>query len=390
MTVQPISIRDATPLETGGTDARKGFSFQDHVAVGFLLDLIEDADLQEVWCESQDDVTLLWDGAEKYVEFVQVKAIELNQLWSIAELTKKKKEQTKTGHDRKPSILERSLDYDRYIESSRFRMVTTLRPNDDLKALENPLKSEQRKRHAVAISELKTRLKTKLPKLTSKNGNSTDYWVDHAIWDTRHDANYVQQANLLRLKRIVEATGEFLASDQVGELYAKLLATAKSAAEADWGDRGERRKFTKATFIKRFDEILVSVAHPSQANPAGTNLTRKLTEAKLLHEVETAASLRRRYREAVLSPKYMSNPDRSIVEGEIEAALHRLRSGLDMGSLPDDGPEFHSTCLNAIARVRLELENSSHVKDIPPDSWMIGFMYNLADRCPHRFRRAST
>ena len=68
-----VSIHDAEPLEIGGVVARKGFTFQDHVAVGFLLDLLKYDDLREVWCESQDDVTLIWSGSVEYVEFVQVK-----------------------------------------------------------------------------------------------------------------------------------------------------------------------------------------------------------------------------------------------------------------------------------------------------------------------------
>ncbi|HUT44305.1 MAG TPA: dsDNA nuclease domain-containing protein, partial [Desulfobacterales bacterium] len=83
------SIHELPPIETGGIEARKGFSFQDHLAVSFLLDMYENESLEQVWCETQDDITLIWniDGNES-VEFVQAKSSNLNQLWSVAELWK--------------------------------------------------------------------------------------------------------------------------------------------------------------------------------------------------------------------------------------------------------------------------------------------------------------
>ena len=60
MGLETFSIHDLPPLETGGIVARKGFSFQDHVAVGFILEMYENENLEQVWCETQDDITLIW------------------------------------------------------------------------------------------------------------------------------------------------------------------------------------------------------------------------------------------------------------------------------------------------------------------------------------------
>jgi len=49
----------ASTLERGGVEARKGFELQDHVAVGFLIDLLTTPGLLEVWCETHDDITLI-------------------------------------------------------------------------------------------------------------------------------------------------------------------------------------------------------------------------------------------------------------------------------------------------------------------------------------------
>ena len=64
------SIHDLPPLERGGVEARKGFALQDHVAVGFLIDLLATPGLLEVWCETHDDITLIWhNSTEQEVEF---------------------------------------------------------------------------------------------------------------------------------------------------------------------------------------------------------------------------------------------------------------------------------------------------------------------------------
>ena len=84
------SIFDLDPLEHGGEDARQGFGFQDHVAAGLCIDMMLDDSIKEIWCETHDDITLLFEiysTKELRVEFIQVKAHELDQLWSVAKIT---------------------------------------------------------------------------------------------------------------------------------------------------------------------------------------------------------------------------------------------------------------------------------------------------------------
>ena len=68
------SIHSLPPLERGGVEARIGFAIQDHVAASYLIHLLEEPTLLEVWCETHDDITLIRQGqATQEVEFVQVK-----------------------------------------------------------------------------------------------------------------------------------------------------------------------------------------------------------------------------------------------------------------------------------------------------------------------------
>ncbi|MEE9911328.1 MAG: DUF4297 domain-containing protein [Deltaproteobacteria bacterium] len=135
------SIYDLSPSELGGFEARKGFAFQDHVAAGFCLDMLDDVTLIEVWCETLDDITLIFymiDGT--CVEFVQVKGTEFNQMWTVARVCHR---ETK-GNGISKCILERSLAQDRCLERCRFRMVTARPVKDELKVLTLPYNAPDR------------------------------------------------------------------------------------------------------------------------------------------------------------------------------------------------------------------------------------------------------
>jgi hypothetical protein len=386
MEINHSSIHELPPIETGGIEARKGLSFQDHVAACFLLEMFENEDLEQVWCETQDDITLIWNAnGNERVEFVQAKSNNLNQLWSVAELCKLVRKDSKESKS-SPSILERSLQYDRCKEFCCFRIITTVGPNRELSILKLPIESSERNRNPEKINALKKKISKRLPGMTSPKGNTTDYWVDHTNWDARHDIGAVNNDNLLRIHSISEQIGEYLARDQIEELYAKLLGKVRVAAEANWVFV-EAKKIHRTDFIQWFTKMIQMAAHPGQAN-AGENLKRKMELADMGHEVQTAANLRRRYRESVLQPRYISQPDRALVEGEIEALLHKLRSDLDTQAIHDNGPSFHSRCLQEISKIRSELEKSNILESVPPEHLMIGFMYNLTDRCPHRFAKA--
>jgi len=141
------SIRDVPPIETGGSEARRGFDLQDHVAAGFCIQMLTDSALKEVWCENQDDATLIWEeGSDERVEFVQVKNNQLDALWSVSKLCEREtaqplssdpttKTQSKKAKRIGSSILERSLGYDRCREACCFRIVTSWPINKDLQLL---------------------------------------------------------------------------------------------------------------------------------------------------------------------------------------------------------------------------------------------------------------
>src|SRR5581483_1776110 len=121
------SIHALKPLEQGGSIARTGFLYQDHVAARFCLEMLLGGKIVEVWCETEDDITLLWGTSEApLVEFVQVKGNELTQLWSAALIC--------TGGD-VDSIVAKSLQHDRCLEPCVFRILTRTPLNPELAVL---------------------------------------------------------------------------------------------------------------------------------------------------------------------------------------------------------------------------------------------------------------
>ena len=94
--------------------------------------------LVEVWCETQDDITLVWKRNGNFeIEFVQVKGAESDQLWSMAMLCGK---QGKA----KRSIFEKSFVNDRCRETVLFRMVTLRPVSSELKILSYDKGSESK------------------------------------------------------------------------------------------------------------------------------------------------------------------------------------------------------------------------------------------------------
>ena len=376
------SIHDLPPLERGGVEARKGFELQDHVAVGFLIDLLTTSELQEVWCETHDDITLIWlRSTQQEIEFVQVKNLSLNQLWSVAKLTDRdrKEKQTVSGS----SILERSLANDRCNEPCRFRLVTTLPPKGDLDFLRLPFDAPDRIAKTAEIARLAADLDARIEKYRSKNGNGPEFWINRTMWDVHQSFESLSSCNRLVLQKVVFAMGITLFPDQLDELYAAFLTLARDAAVSDWGHDPTKKKICKDCLTKWLDTQLESRRHPPAS--AGTALRGRLEKAGIIDgDIRACLESRQRYLIERYRPQYLKLADLTYVEAEVAAVLHSLRAKLDAEELADNGIAFHAFCLKALE----QLQSTLPVSGVPL-SILHGCMYNIADRCIHRFRRAS-
>jgi Cap4 dsDNA endonuclease len=292
------SYRDLPPLESGGVIARRGFDFQDHVAAGYCLEMLQDINLLEVWCESLDDVTLIHsnDGQEEF-EFVQVKSNEFGHFWSVTELCKRqKKGKTPIVGS---SILEKSLAYERSSEPCSFRIVTCIPVNEELKVLTLELNSPHRTSPTDNFTKLCVRISGIIP------GCSTSSWLSRTVWEICHSSEALENKNLLKLMDAGLSLGIFLAKDQWDEMYKKILRKVQDAGSAKWEVDPDAKKLKKDSFLNWIQDLAAQAQHPSIGGQ-GDQLREKMKAAEIpFDSIENAQEQRRCYRKLTLSSGYM-------------------------------------------------------------------------------------
>jgi hypothetical protein len=375
------SVFDLPPLESGGVEARKGFDFQDHVAAWFCLEMMEDPTLGEVWCETLDDITLVWNLADGIcIEFVQVKSNELDQLWTVANLCER--ETTDNGAGK--CILEKSLAQDRCSERCRFRIVTARPVKTELALLTTPHGVSERDATHEQFTILQKLLVSRVGTVQSENSHGYVFWIENTHWDVRHNTEYVRNDNRVKLARILYSNGVTLAPDQLEELYAKILKKVWDAGLAKSSTASIEKRIKRGDF----SAWLISAANDAITPSAGPTaaLERKMLDAGLAQDAfANAVEQIRRYRAEQLLPKYLALDDQRLAQGEVQAVLQGLRSKLDNGDLPDKGVEFHNQCLVDLESMRLGLP----IDPKPARAFVQGCMYSIASRCLHRFRRVT-
>jgi hypothetical protein len=370
----PKSFRELPPLDAGGVVARRGLSFQDHVAVAFCLDMLRDEGPAEVWCETQDDIVLFWADND-CVEYVQVKTTTMPE-WTIAHVCRRE-------GGKGSSLIERSLLRDRARERAMFRIVTSTGLHHQLRPLLRRYDAANPSTPREKLIALAERLAEKLGDgCVSPNGNGIEYWVMTCQWDVKHAESAVRNDNLVQIMKAANDQGQLVTIDQVEEAYQKLLRMVRDAAAADYQlDRGKKvihntelRSWLSHEFRRAFD---------SWRLPPGGTLIEKLRAAGIVGtELDGATRARARYRAERLKPRYLDDRQIGALEAEIEAGLRLLRSRVDAETLPDHGRQIHSQSLECVQTALRTLG----LGDAPTHIGQ-GFMYELADRCVHRFRR---
>jgi hypothetical protein len=373
---KPTSFRELPPRETGGIENRQGVEFQDHVAAGYCIQMLQSAVVDEVWCETHDDVVIVWnEGTGDIPEYVQVKGSEFNQLWSPALLCERKNGKAGT------SILERSLQNDRASEPALFRVVSYRQINKDLAPLREPRDLAGRSSTSDACKALIATLNSKVGNLKSPNGNGLDYWVGRCFWETLPDSADLERMNIFELLRVFETQGFLPAPDSAREAYTRLL---RKVQEAAFAPASERHK--KIIGRQQLLEWLASVVAETKPSSAAGQRARAKLERAGVDEAGIAAAQENRlfYRTEVLKSQYLSLRDRTLAESEVTAALQEVRARLDAGELSDTGVEFHARCLSTLRAIQTVLLTSTPT----PLAFLQGRMYDLTDRCLHRFTRA--
>jgi hypothetical protein len=376
------SVDSIAPEEQGGPVARQGFSYQDEIAVGFLLDMIEDARLAKIHFESHDDLVLIWSplvGAQLTAEFVQVKAEAPDKLWSVADICQRKKKDA-VG----TSIFEISLGRDRHEEVSNFRMVT-LRPIvSDLAPLTYVFGQEGRKSDCEGMVALKADLDGRFPGLKSKKKNDCGYWLENCRWDVRHDIKTVRKANTLRVFELAQAAGQSLLLEQINVLLDEIRAWVKAAGDAKWIPDKAKKIVRRADALEWWTARLLKLAQIDA--PSGGALAEKMKLANLPSAlVAMAVDLRRGYAAKVRTATYMPPEEADDLQERVKSTAQSLSANLAAGTLDLDGPQFHALCLKEMDA--LNAARPSGAKD--QAAFLKGCLYDIADRCLLRFDRSA-
>jgi tetratricopeptide (TPR) repeat protein len=232
------SVDHVKPVEEGGPISRSGFKYQDEIAVGFLVEMLESPSIQRLHCETHDDVVLVRaneDSGRRQAEFVQVKAGELDKLWSVADLCARKN--GKAGS----SIFETSLARDKHAEEARFRVVTLRPVVEEIKLLTFPYGAPGRETNGERFKALREKLDHRFPGLKSPKGNGAAYWIENCFWDERHSEDSVRKDNLVRLWRLSAKEGRPLLPYAAEALLEELRVQAKAAGDAKWEPDRDRK-----------------------------------------------------------------------------------------------------------------------------------------------------
>lgn len=374
----PKPLRETTPSDFGGINARTGFAYQDHIAAKFVIEMLSSDMLKEVWCETYDDIVLVWAQGDKIeqMEFVQVKNENLDQLYTPAILTKQKDSKKGT------SLLEHSLSRDNCAEAVRFRIVSSLGVIRDLMPLTFSRDDGSRSTQKTAITELQQLLSLKpAGAYVSLNGNGVRFWIDGTFWDVQPFEAVVPQ-NKLSLRSFLEKQGLPVDSEALDDLYDKLLSKVKSAAEANF----LKNRSAKILIKPDLDAWVKKESTPQFAGANETKLRAKLQDTGLSEEcIEGAMELRRDFAKKYRDRGYQSAEDMDFIVSNVRGILYPMRLELDSGMVVEDGVPFHQLCVEKLNADKAEYAKCSK----PPDrGFLLGCMYDITSRCRHRFKRA--
>jgi Cap4 dsDNA endonuclease len=374
------SVDDAKPMEEGGAIARTGFNYQDEIAVGFLIDMLGAPPIIKVHCETHDDIVVVHEtatGAQRVVEYVQVKASEQDKLWSVADICRKK--DNKDGS----SIYESSLLRDKHAEDSRFRLVT-LRPiTKDLDLLKRPFSAPCRSKNSDEICALLKELTERFPELCSAKGNSALYWLQNCFWDERHDEATVQKDNQIKLIKLGIKEQRGILFEQADVLLLQLRGMAKDAGAAKWSVDPTKKCVTRLQLRLWWEERTADLAAGS-ASKSGGKLAEKMRDAALPDDViALAIEMRRGYATASRTPRYLDVNASEALQRRVQSEVMSLRARHAAGLLALNGAEFHSECVS-----RMDAVNAERVAEGEDRAaYLKGCMYDIADRCLLRFAR---
>lgn len=378
------SVDDAKPSEDGGPTARIGFSYQDDVTVGLALDMLANPAIIKIHCETHDDVVVVSveDGPAggeviTIAEYVQIKGGGAESLYSVANLCSR--EASKPG----TSLFETSIGRDKHRETSRFRLITNRAVKSELEVLTYPLGAPGREGDGDRLKALIADITTRIPRAGSPKGNGADYWCANCRWDVLAEQKNVRDANLRSILKLAQKLGWKIVYEQAEALLTELLSWVKAAGEARWEpDRAKKiilREDLVAWWERRRQELV-----DGASEAAGGKLKTKLEDIGAEDtQIAMAVDLRLRYGAEVRTPRYMEDSQIERLQVLVRSKMATLRSTYVAGEIDPNGQGFHALCLKEMDQAGI----AEAVAGADTTGFLKGCMYDITDRCLHRFSR---
>ena len=243
--------------------------------------------------------------------------------------------------------------------------------------------SQDRINNVRAKKEILAELNKRLPGVTSPNGKGWEEFIDKCQWtkfpDTIED---LKSVNILKLEKVFSDLKTTVLPDQRDEIYQKLLALVQDASVKDLILNPDCYKIKKEYLFKWLNGKIDKLSLTNNDYP----LEIKMSSAGISPELIKGASLIKvKYKSKRLIESYKFKADYDDLEDEIVFRLHELKIALDSGVLNLDGPEFLNYCIGEVTKI---VERYSLRKSNIPNYFGAGLMYDITNRCIHRFNKA--
>lgn len=355
------SIYDLKPSEIGGRIARNGFSYQDHVGVKCLIEMLRSEYVQEIWFETEDDIVILSvEGGASFVEMIQVKSNDLDSRWSVDKLISFE-------------VLQKSLQRGRCAEEVIYRIVTSYDVDEHLSILKFKIGAMERDKASITkLAEKINSKKTAIP--VNLKGHGVEDWLHKCWWEKLPDSiDALKSQNLLQLEDALTRLRDInLLLDQRQELYQKMLSLVAEA-----GLLGKKPNLNRTDIDIWIDENTKNFATPK----GGTEkLVEKMNEAQISDSViEAAKDMKWAFKAESLNHIFVSQMVINKFKGELLTTLQDLKIELDSGTLNLSSDSFHNHCIKTVSKIARK-----HNID---DNIARGCMYDITNRCSHRFTK---
>ncbi|MFZ1527464.1 MAG: dsDNA nuclease domain-containing protein [Ferruginibacter sp.] len=354
------------PVSTdGGRIARKGFIYQDHVGAKFLLELMMQENDCDIFFENEDDIVVVHKSKVPVtVEMFQVKSNNLISRWSVSQMI---------SHE----IIQRSLMRGRCAEDVTYSLITAYDVDDDLAVLKEIPNTTGRTKEK--LDGLCTKLHSRKDVIpTNEKGQTFIDWVNTCIWyKYPENITLLEASNLVLLEKMIDTCfHSVLFLDQKQELYQSLLAKVQQASSLD------RTTFNKVSLQEWFEERLKETSIPKKGTE---KLIEKMGYAGLDNtQIETAKELKWIYKRETLENQYIGRLAINSFKVDAVALLQDLKLKLDAGELEEinikEGISFHKYCIKKVD----ELGEAQKINN----ALARGCMYDITNRCLHRFKKA--